>query len=78
MQSFLYENHWECWKKLTSRSWPIQCTLTYFFLINTLLFCWKIKYFIITVFLSKIDYRLDHYSSVRFGSNMNNKHHTLP
>ena len=31
MQSFPYENHCKCCKKLASRSWPRLITLTYFF-----------------------------------------------
>ena len=30
-QSSPYENHCKCYKKLTSRSWPMLYTLTYFF-----------------------------------------------
>ena len=32
IQSFPYENHRKCYKKLTLRSWPVLFTLTYFFL----------------------------------------------
>ena len=35
-QSFPYQNHCECYKKLASRSWSVLFTLTYFFLIHTL------------------------------------------
>ena len=35
-QSFPYKNHYECYKKLASRSCPMLFTLTYFFLIYTL------------------------------------------
>ena len=34
-QSFPYENHCECYKKLVSRWWPVLFTLTYFFLTHT-------------------------------------------
>ena len=42
-QSFLYENHCECYKKLTSRL----CIYTLLFFSHpyTLLFCWKVKSF---------------------------------
>ena len=33
-KSFPYENHCDCYKKLTSRSWLVLFTLTYFFLIH--------------------------------------------
>ena len=33
MQSFLYENQYNWYKKLASKSWPVLLTLTYFFLI---------------------------------------------
>ena len=42
-QSFPYENHYKCYKKLTSRLRLVLFTLTHFFLIHTLLFSWKIK-----------------------------------
>ena len=32
MQSFPYENHCKCYKKLASRLWPMLFTLTFFFL----------------------------------------------
>ena len=32
LQSFQYENHWDSYKKLASRSWPVLFILTYFFL----------------------------------------------
>ena len=35
-QSFLYENHYECYKRFASRSSLVLFTLTYFFLIHTL------------------------------------------
>ena len=35
LQSFSYEYHCKCYKKLTSRSWPVLFTLNNFFLINT-------------------------------------------
>ena len=31
IQSFPYENHCECYKKLASGLWPVLFTLTYFF-----------------------------------------------
>ena len=39
-QSFLYESHYKCYKKLVSRLWPELFTLI-FFLRHTLLFCCK-------------------------------------
>ena len=42
-QFFPCENHWKCYNKLASRSWPMLFTFTYFFLMHTLLFCCKIK-----------------------------------
>ena len=43
-QSFPYENHCECYKKLTSSSWPMLFTPTDFFSFTyTLLSCGKIK-----------------------------------
>ena len=41
-QSFPYENHFKCYGKLTSRSWPVLFAITYFFLC-ILLFRFKIK-----------------------------------
>ena len=41
-QSFPYENHCKCYRKLTSRSWPVLFAITYFFLC-ILLFRFKIK-----------------------------------
>ena len=35
-QSFPYENHCKCYKKLASRLWPVLYILTHFFLIHTL------------------------------------------
>ena len=35
-QSFPYENHCKCYKKLTSRLWLVLSTLTHFFLVHTL------------------------------------------
>ena len=35
-QSFPYENHGECYKKLVSRLWHVLFTLTYYFLQHTL------------------------------------------
>ena len=35
-QSFPYENHGECYKKLSSRLWPMLFTLTNFSLLHTL------------------------------------------
>ena len=35
MQSFPYENHCECYKRLTLISQPVLFTLTYFFVIHT-------------------------------------------
>ena len=44
-QSFSYENHCECYKKLASRLWPVLFTLIsyLFFSYKYTLFCWKIK-----------------------------------
>ena len=36
MQSFPYENHCECYKKLASRLWPVLFTLRFFLYIHTL------------------------------------------
>ena len=58
MQSFPYENHCECYKKLASRLWPLLFTLTYYFLLHTLSsHAAKEKVVVITVFLSKLDHR---------------------
>ena len=57
-QSFPYENHYDYYKKLASRTWTVLFTLTYFsifFLIHAV--CWKIKIVVIVVFLSKLDHR---------------------
>ena len=44
-QSFPWENHFECYKKLASRLWPVLFTLIYFFSYTyILLYCWKIKH----------------------------------
>ena len=42
-QSFLSESHYECYKKLASRSWSMLFTVPIFFLYILILFCWKIK-----------------------------------
>ena len=83
-QSFLYENHCQCYKKLASRSCSVLFTLAYFFLIWTLLFCWKIKSCYDHCFPQQIRpettvqwYILRYYSSVRTVFNMINKRHTL-
>ena len=34
-QSFPYENHFKCYGKLTSRSWPVLFAITYFVLMHT-------------------------------------------
>ena len=79
-QSFPYEHHCECYKKLASWSWPVLFALTNFFLIHTVFFWWKIKtFFVMAVFLSKLDLTplfidiLRDYSSVKIGYNMISK-----
>ena len=57
-QFFSNENHWNCYKKLASRSWPVLFTITIFSYTCTLLFCWKIKKAVlITVFPSTLEYK---------------------
>ena len=34
IHSFSYKNHYKCYEKLASRSWPVLFTLAYFFLIH--------------------------------------------
>ena len=84
IQSFLYENHCESYKKLASRSRAV--LFTYFFSYTyTLRFCWEIKSCChrwlpqqtrpqITV----QSYILRDCSSVRISFNMINNRHTLP
>ena len=55
-QSFLYENHSECYRKHPSRSWPVLFTLTYFWFLHTLFYS-KIKVVAIVVFLRKLYHR---------------------
>ena len=55
--SIPYENHCKCYKKLTSRSWPVLFTLNNFFLLYTLFSSAVKKVVSITVFLSKLDHR---------------------
>ena len=57
-QSFPYENHCKCYKKLAWRLWPVLFTLTDFFLLHTLSSSTgKKKVVLIAVFLSKLDHR---------------------
>ena len=83
-QSFSHENHCKCYKKLTSRSWPMLFTLAYFFFffLHTL-FCIKNKRLLWMLFSSAALttgtvqlYILQDYSSVRIGFNISNKRHT--
>ena len=57
VQSFPYENHCECYKKLASRSWPVLFTLTYFFLyMHSPLLLENGKVVAIAIFLTKLDH----------------------
>ena len=84
-QSFPYENHCECCKKLIQRSWFVLFALIYFFShAYTLLFFWKIKSCCYRSFPQQIRlqttvqlYILRDCSSVSIGFSMNNKRHTL-
>ena len=56
MQSFPYENHCKCYKKLESRLWPVLFTVIYFPLIFFSFSAVKQKV-VIAVFLSEIHHR---------------------
>ena len=72
-------------KSLDQDCGPCYLHLPDFFLIHTLLFCWKIKSYCHRCFPQYIRlkitiqlYILQDYSSNRIGFNLNNKHHKLP
>ena len=53
-QSFPYENHSKCYKKLASISWLVLSTLNNFFLIHTL-FCSAGKYEVVVIALISLN-----------------------
>ena len=85
-QSFSYESHCKCYKKLASRSWPVLFTTTYFFVIHTVSsstgkcgscygHCFPQQ---IRPQATVQWYILQECSSVRIGFSMINKCYTLP
>ena len=83
-QSFPYENHCKCYKKLTSRLWLVLSTLTHFFLVHTLSSSAGKKSCCDSCFPLQIRpkttvqwYILREYSFVWIGFNMINKCHKL-